>query len=48
MTRRSSSSGSPATSWPTLDAYTRVADLFAKYLREFPDDGSSRPYEPPE
>lgn len=31
-----------------LDAYTRVADLFAKYLRELPDDGSSRPYEPPE
>ncbi|MFC6890542.1 S9 family peptidase [Halorubrum trueperi] len=31
-----------------LDAYTRVADLFAKYLRRFPDDGSSRPYEPPE
>ena len=31
-----------------LDAYTRVADLFAKYLRKLPDDGSSRPYEPPE
>ena len=31
-----------------LDAYTRVADLFAKYLRRLPDDGSSRPYEPPE
>ncbi|MFC7187468.1 S9 family peptidase [Halorubrum yunnanense] len=31
-----------------LDAYTRVADLFAKYLRELPDGGSSRPYEPPE
>ncbi|WP_425493261.1 alpha/beta hydrolase family protein [Halorubrum ezzemoulense] len=31
-----------------LDAYTRVADLFAKYLRRLPDDGSSRSYEPPE
>ncbi|MDZ5809833.1 prolyl oligopeptidase family serine peptidase [Halorubrum sp. AD140] len=31
-----------------VDAYTRVADLFAKYLRELPDDGGSRPYEPPE
>ena len=31
-----------------VDAYTRVADLFAKYLRRLPDDGSSRPYEPPE
>lgn len=31
-----------------LDAYTRVADLFAKYLCKLPDDGSSRPYEPPE
>jgi hypothetical protein len=30
-----------------LNAYTRVADLFAKYLRKLPDDGSSRPYEPP-
>jgi len=27
-----------------LDAYTRVADLFAKYLRVDPDDGSSRPH----
>ncbi|WP_418281992.1 prolyl oligopeptidase family serine peptidase [Halorubrum sp. DTA98] len=30
-----------------VDAYTRVADLFAKYLRHDPDDGTSRPYEPP-
>lgn len=30
-----------------VDAYTRVADLFAKYLRRYPDDGSSVPYEPP-
>ena len=28
-----------------VDAYTRVADLFAKYLRNQPDDGSSRPHE---
>jgi dipeptidyl aminopeptidase/acylaminoacyl peptidase len=27
-----------------VDAYTRVADLFAKYLRVDPDDGSSRPH----
>ncbi|PSQ06166.1 hypothetical protein BRC97_07265 [Halobacteriales archaeon QS_6_71_20] len=27
-----------------IDAYTRVADLFAKYLRVDPDDGSSRPH----
>jgi len=27
-----------------VDAYTRVADLFAKYLRIDPDDGSSRPH----
>ena len=31
-----------------LDAYTRVADLLGKYLRELPDGGSSRPYEPSE
>ena len=31
-----------------VDAYTRVADLFAKYLRRLPDRGGSRPYEPPE
>ncbi|MFB6235572.1 MAG: prolyl oligopeptidase family serine peptidase [Halopenitus sp.] len=30
-----------------VDAYTRVADLFAKYLQRAPDDGSSQPYEPP-
>ncbi|WP_290811794.1 prolyl oligopeptidase family serine peptidase [Halovivax sp.] len=30
-----------------VDAYTRIADLFAKYLRRYPDDGTSRPYEPP-
>ena len=30
-----------------VDAYTRVADLFAKYLRRYPDDGSSVPHEPP-
>ena len=29
-----------------VDAYTRVADLFAKYLRRDPDDGSSRPHAP--
>jgi len=29
-----------------VDAYTRVADLFAKYLRVDPDDGTSRPHEP--
>lgn len=28
------------------DAYTRVADLFAKYLRVDPDDGSSQPHPP--
>jgi dipeptidyl aminopeptidase/acylaminoacyl peptidase len=27
-----------------VDAYTRVADLFAKYLRVDPDDGASRPH----
>ncbi|MFC6785046.1 S9 family peptidase [Halobaculum halobium] len=27
-----------------VDAYTRVADLFAKYLRVDPDDGSSSPH----
>ncbi|MFB6156210.1 MAG: alpha/beta hydrolase family protein, partial [Haloferacaceae archaeon] len=27
-----------------VDAYTRVADLFAKYLQVDPDDGSSRPH----
>lgn len=27
-----------------LDAYSRVADLFAKYLQVDPDDGSSRPH----
>jgi dipeptidyl aminopeptidase/acylaminoacyl peptidase len=27
-----------------VDAYTRVADLFAKYLGTAPDDGSSRPH----
>jgi dipeptidyl aminopeptidase/acylaminoacyl peptidase len=27
-----------------VDAYTRVADLFAKYLEVDPDDGSSRPH----
>ncbi|NHX35430.1 MULTISPECIES: S9 family peptidase [Halolamina] len=31
-----------------VDAYTRVADLFAKYLRVDPDDGSSRPHRPDE
>jgi len=31
-----------------VDAYTRVADLFAKYLRLDPDDGSSRPHRPDE
>ena len=31
-----------------VDAYTRVADLFAKYLRIDPDDGSSRPHRPDE
>jgi len=31
-----------------VDGYTRVADLFAKYLRWLSDDGSSRPHEPPE
>ncbi|MFW5938849.1 MAG: prolyl oligopeptidase family serine peptidase [Halolamina sp.] len=31
-----------------VDAYTRVADLFAKYLRIDPDDGSSRPHQPDE
>ncbi|UPW00557.1 S9 family peptidase [Halorussus gelatinilyticus] len=29
-----------------LDAYSRVADLFAKYLEIDPDDGSSRPHSP--
>ncbi len=29
-----------------VDAYTRVADLFAKYLQVDPDDGSSRPHRP--
>ncbi|UPV74522.1 S9 family peptidase [Halorussus limi] len=29
-----------------LDAYSRVADLFAKYLEVNPDDGSSRPHRP--
>ena len=31
-----------------VDAYTRVADLFAKYLRIDPDDGSSQPHDPDE
>ncbi len=31
-----------------VDAYTRVADLFAKYLAVDPDDGSSSPHEPEE
>ncbi|WP_135852734.1 S9 family peptidase [Halorussus salinus] len=31
-----------------LDAYSRVADLFAKYLEVDPDDGSSRPHRPDE
>lgn len=31
-----------------VDAYTRVADLFAKYLQIDPDDGSSRPHRPDE
>ena len=31
-----------------LDAYSRVADLFAKYLQVDPDNGSSRPWTPPE
>ena len=31
-----------------LDAYSRVADLFAKYLQVDPDDGSSSPWTPPE
>ena len=31
-----------------LDAYTRCADLFAKYLGIDPDDGSSRPHPPRE
>ncbi|XVH32042.1 S9 family peptidase [Haloferacaceae archaeon DSL9] len=31
-----------------VDAYTRTADLFAKYLRVDPDDGSSRPHPPVE
>jgi dipeptidyl aminopeptidase/acylaminoacyl peptidase len=31
-----------------VDAYTRVADLFAKYLRVDPGDGSSRPHRPDE
>jgi dipeptidyl aminopeptidase/acylaminoacyl peptidase len=29
-----------------VDAYTRVADLFAKYLRVDPDDGTSQPHPP--
>jgi dipeptidyl aminopeptidase/acylaminoacyl peptidase len=29
-----------------VDAYTRVADLFAKYLSIDPDDGTSRPHSP--
>ncbi|MFC4448223.1 S9 family peptidase [Halorussus aquaticus] len=29
-----------------FDAYSRVADLFAKYLEIDPDDGSSRPHRP--
>jgi len=29
-----------------MDAFTRVADLFAKYLIEDPDDGSSSPHVP--
>ncbi|WP_135824498.1 S9 family peptidase [Halorussus ruber] len=29
-----------------VDAYSRVADLFAKYLEVNPDDGSSRPHRP--
>jgi len=31
-----------------MDAFTRVADLFAKYLQEDPDEGSSDPHVPGE